>query len=350
VDRLLLIAQVWLGVLGIVGVAAAAPGDALEHGLRVAFALAVTLVVARIPVTRIVKSSWWLYGGTLLLLILVLFIGVSPAGSDAKRWLLVGGISVQPSEIMKVAVIAYLAGFFHNHLGNWQIWRPMLVVGFASGLILLEPDVSTALFVFALAFAIMLAAGTTITRLLSITTAAALVAIVVGGPYLSQYGYLADRITGFTDLWGAQEAVQTTSYQAYRAREALTSGGVIGIGAGRPVRVPEAETDMVAISVGRTLGLVGIATLIALYLLVASRGLRVAALRAGPGALLAAGATAYVTGQAALNLLVASGLLPVTGIPLPFVSYGLNSLVSVAVAFGFMHAAYREAQRAEAPA
>lgn len=344
-DRLLLIVQAWLGVLGIVGVTAAAPAVGLEHAGRVAAAMLITVVVARIPVRRIVWASPWLYGATLGLLVLVLIIGESPLGSDAKRWILVGGVSVQPSELMKVAVIAYLAAFFHNHLGDWQIWRPMVVVGLAAGLIIAEPDVSTALFLFALAFAVMLAAGTTLTRLLSISTAAALIAVVVGGPYLSQFGYLSERFTGFQDLWGAQEATQSTSFQAYQARAALRSAGVIGIGAGRPVQVPEAETDMVAISIGRTLGLLGMAGLVVLYLLVASRGLRIAAAEAGPGSLLAAGATAYLCGQAALNLLVASGLFPITGIPLPFVSYGLNSLVSVAIAFGFLHAAHREAAR-----
>lgn len=345
-DRLLLIAQVWLGALGILGVATAAPELGLEHAARVLFALAVTFVVARIPIRGVVRASPWLYTGTLALLAVVLVVGVSPLGSEAKRWILIGGFTLQPSELMKVAVIAYLAAFFHNHLGDWQIWRPMVVVGLAAGLIVAEPDVSTALFLFALAFAVMLAAGTTLTRLLSISTAAALIALVVGAPYLSQFGYLSERIVGFQDLWGAQEETESSSYQAFQAREALIAGGVVGIGPGRPIRVPEAETDMVAISIGRSLGLVGIAALIVLYLIVASRGLRIAAARSGPGSLLAAGATAYLCGQAALNLLVASGLFPITGVPLPFVSYGLNSLVSVAIAFGFLHAAHREVQPA----
>jgi cell division protein FtsW len=350
VDRLLLIAQLWLGALGVLGVATAAPELGLEHAARVLVALVVTVVVARIPVRHVVRASPWIYVGTLALLAAVLVVGISPAGSESKRWLLIAGVTVQPSELMKVAVIAYLAAFFHNHLGDWQIWRPMVVVGLAAGLIVAEPDVSTALFLFALAFAVMLAAGTTLTRLLSISTAAALIALVVGAPYLSQFGYLSERIQGFQDLWGAQESVQSTSYQAFQARQALAAGGVVGIGAGRPLRVPEAETDMVAISIGRTLGLVGIAGLIVLYLVVAARGLRIAAARAGPGALLAAGATAYLCGQAALNLLVASGLFPITGVPLPFVSYGFNSLVSVAIAFGLLHAAHRESVRAEAAA
>ncbi len=120
--------------------------------------------------------------------------------------------------------------------------------------------------------------------------------------------------------------------------------GFIGIGPGTPVRVPEAETDMIAVAIGQALGLVGIATLIFLYVLIGGRGIRIAAARPGPGSLLAAGATTYICGQAALNLLVASGLFPITGIPLPFVSYGLNSLVSVSLAMGFIHASYRQAR------
>ncbi|MEX2501971.1 MAG: FtsW/RodA/SpoVE family cell cycle protein [Trueperaceae bacterium] len=344
-DRLLLIAQLCLGVLGVVGVTAAAPALGMEHAARAAGALLLTAGVALVPVRAVVRASPWIYFVMVGLLIVTLIVGTSPAGSEAKRWIAIGGFTLQPSELMKVAVIAYLAAFFYNHLGDWQIWRPMVVVGVAAGLIVAEPDVSTALFLFALAFAVMLAAGTTLTRLLSISVAAALIALVVGGPYLSQYGYLSDRITGFQDLWGDQEATQTTSYQAYRARQALLSAGVVGIGAGRPVQVPEAETDLVAISIGRTLGLLGVATLVALYLVIASRGLRIAAAQAGPGSLLAAGATAYLCGQAAVNLLVASGLVPVTGIPLPFVSYGFNSQLSVAIAFGFLHAAHREARR-----
>ena len=343
-DRLLLIAQIWLGVLGVVGVTAAVPELGLGHGVRAAGAILLTGLVALVPVRTVVRASPWLYLGVVVLLILTLIIGTSPVGSEAKRWIAIGGFTLQPSELMKVAVIAYLAAFFHNHLGDWQIWRPMVVVGVAAGLIVAAPDVSTALFLFALAFAVMLAAGTTLTRLLSISTAAALIALVVGGPYLSQFGYLSDRLTGFQDLWGEQQATRTTSYQAYRARQELLSAGVVGIGAGRPVQVPEAETDLVAVSIGRTLGLPGVVTLVGLYLVIASRGLRIAAAQAGPGSLLAAGATAYLCGQAAVNLLVASGLFPITGIPLPFVSYGFNSQISVAVAFGFLHAAQREAR------
>ncbi|MEX2543281.1 MAG: FtsW/RodA/SpoVE family cell cycle protein [Trueperaceae bacterium] len=347
-DPLLLIIQLLLGVLGVLGVATAEPGLALEHGLRFLGAFALTVVISRVKPTTVVRFSPAAYVAVLALLALVLVAGSSPAGSDSRRWLLIGGLSVQPSELMKVTVIAYLTAFFHNHLGDWQIWRPMLVIGLAAGLIVVEPDVSTAAFLFALAFAIMIAAGTTFTRLVSISTAAALVALLVAGSYLSQFAYIGERIAGYQDLWGEQSAISSTSYQAYRARETLLSAGLFGIGPGRPNRVPESETDMVAVAVGQALGLAGLATVIALYVLLAGRGIRVAAAHTGPGSLLAAGATAYICGQAALNLLVASGVFPVTGIPLPFMSYGLNSLISVSIAMGFIHGAYRHARSAGA--
>ncbi|MEX2535922.1 MAG: FtsW/RodA/SpoVE family cell cycle protein [Trueperaceae bacterium] len=343
-DPLLLIIQLLLGALGILGVATGEPGLAVDHGLRFLAAFLLTVLVSRIKPTSVVRYSPAAYVGVLALLGLVLIIGSSPEGSESKRWLLIGGISLQPSELMKVTVIAYLTAFFHNHLGDWQIWRPMLVIGLAAGLIVVEPDVSTSAFLFALAFAIMIAAGTSLARLVAISTAAAVIALLVAGSYLSQFEYIGERITGYQDLWGDQNEISSTSYQAYQARDTLLRAGLFGIGPGRPNRVPESETDMVAISIGQALGLVGLATVIALFVLLAGRGIRVAASQSGPGSLLAAGATTYICGQAALNLLVASGLFPVTGIPLPFMSYGLNSLVSVSVAMGFIQSAYRHAR------
>jgi cell division protein FtsW len=344
VDPILIFAQLTLSVLGIVGVATAAPGEWTTQALRAVLGLAIAVFIARISPRQVVKLSPVAYLSVLALLIVVLIIGASPQGSDSRRWLLIGNFSLQPSELMKVVVIAYLTAFFYNHLGNWQLWRPMLVIGLAAGAIVAEPDISTAAFIFLLALAIMLAAGTTLTRLFSITAASVLIAVLVAGPYLSQYSYIGERITGFRDLMGPQEQTQTLSYQALQAQRTLVRAGLFGIGPGRPMSVPAAETDMIAISVAQALGLVGIGTLFAMYLLIASRGIRIASALSGPGSLLAAGATTYICSQAALNLLVASGLLPVTGIPLPFVSYGLNSLISVSIAMGFIHSAYKQAQ------
>lgn len=350
-DRLLILAQVSLGMLGVLGVATSLPSAWPDHLLRVTVALLLTVLVARVSPQRVVKLSPIFYVAVLALLALVLVIGITPEGSDSRRWLLLGRFTLQPSELMKVAVIAYLTSFFYNHLGNWQIWRPMLVMGLAVGLIIAEPNVSTAVFIFLLGLSVMVAAGTTIVRLLSISAAAGVIAVLIAGPYLSQFSYIGARITGFRDLWGARVDTLGDTYQADRAQHIISEAGLFGLGSGQPVSIPAAHTDMIAVSLAHALGLVGVLTLIALYVFIVLRGLSVASSLTGPGSLLAAGATTYIGGQAALNLLVASGLLPVTGVPLPFVSDGFNSLISVGIAMGFIQSAYREARRvASAPA
>jgi len=343
-DRTVLTAQLLLGAYGIAGVASAAPDRVGEHIARTLLALLVTVLAARLTSRSVIKLSPYAFVTVLLALAAVLAVGISPEGSDSKRWLPVFGIALQPSEFMKVAVIAYLTAFFHNHLGNWQIWRPMLVIGLAVAFIVAEPDLSTGLFIFALAFAVMAAAGITLTRLVSISVAAALIGVLLGGSYISQLSYMSDRLVGFKDLWGAQELVADTNFQAMQARAAAQRGGATGIGTGRPVNVPEAHTDFVAVAIAQSLGLVGVSGLILTYLVLALRSLAIARVVAGPAALLAAGAAAYICGQAGLNLLVATGFAPITGIPLPGVSYGLNSQLSVALAFAFVHIAFRQAR------
>jgi cell division protein FtsW len=276
-----------------------------------------------------------------MLLILVLFIGITPEGSYGKRWIDLGLFSFQPSELMKVAIIAYLTAFFYNHYGNWELWRPMLLVGAAVGLILLEPNFSTSLFIFYLAITVMLIAGTKLFRLFSIGVASSIVAALFAIPLMGRYGYFLERISSF---FGKNADDQLGSgYQAYRASLTLREAGFFGTGPGTPMYVPEAHNDMIAISIAQALGLTGIITLIVLFIFIAGRGVRIAAETKGPGSMLAAGATAYICSQAALNLLVASGLLPVTGVVLPFVSHGINSMVSVSIALGFIHSAYRQA-------
>ena len=344
-DRLLIYTQLTLGMLGVLGVAASEPASWPEQFITLFIGLAVVFAVSRLSPQRIVRASPVFYLFILTLLSLVLFIGVSPAGSDSKRWLDLGVGTVQPSEFMKVAVIAYLTAFFHNHLGDWHIWRPMLVIGAAVGLIIAEPNVSTALFIFALAFSIMIFAGTSMLRLMGIMSAAVLVAGLVAWPYLSQFSYIPERITAYLDTRGAQTETEGLSFQPVQAQRTLQRAGFFGIGPGRPFLLPEAHTDMVAVSIAHSLGLTGIITLLLLYAVLARRGISIASALTGPGSLLAAGATTYLCAQAALNLLVTSGLLPVTGVVLPFVSHGINSLLSASIAMGFLQSAYRQARR-----
>jgi cell division protein FtsW len=339
-DSLLVFMQLLLGMLGVLGVATSSPSQWPEQLLNVGLGLLIAFIISRFSPKGIVKINPLIFGVTVVALVAVLFIGISPDGSESRRWLPFFGSTIQPSEFAKIAVIAYLAAFFHNHVGRWELWRPTVVIGLVAALIMLEPNISTTLFIFTLAFTIMLAAGTTITRLASITFSAALVATLLAGIYLSVSGinYPLERVQAFLN---PDEHEQTVGYQASQAQKVLLRSGFTGIGPGRPVPVPEAHTDMVAVAIAQALGLTGIASLIIAYLVIAWRGFRIASLHHGPGSLLAAGAAAYICGQAALNLLVASGMLPVTGVVLPFVSHGFNNLVSVSIAMGFMHSAYR---------
>lgn len=347
-DGLLIAAQLVLGALGVLGVAAAQPESWLEQVILMILALVIVITVSRFPPRLIAKLSTPAYFLVFILLVLVLFIGVSPEGSEAKRWLpFFFGITIQPSELMKVTVIAYLAAFFYNHIGEWEIWRPMLVIGLAAGLILIEPNISTTIFIFLLAFTMMVIAGTSVARLARVMIPSALIATIFTASFLyfGNYDYVFERLTAFVDTRGEQALADSSSFQAVRAQYTLTRAGNFGIGPGLPVRVPEAETDMVSVAVGQALGLNGILMLIFMYIVIAVRGIKIASARAGPGSLLAGGATAYICGQAALNLLVASGWLPVTGVVLPFVSQGINNLVSVAVAMGFLQSSYRQAKK-----
>ena len=348
-DPLLLAAQLTLGALGVLGVATANPDAAFDHLWRVVLAIILTFAVSRISPKRVVRLSTGFFLTVLALLTLVLFVGVSPDGSEANRWLDLGFFTLQPSELLKVAVIAYLTAFFYNHLSSFQVWRPMVLISVAVGLIVAEPNISTAIFIFFLSLAIMIAAGTTLWRLIRLNLLIAVLVAVVVVPLLNvQYPYLAERIGGHFGTLGTKESA-AVNYQADRAEAYLRGGGLVGVGTGQPYYLPARDTDMIAISVAHALGLVGTATLFALYLLIALRGIQIASRVTGPGALLAIGATTYICGQAGLNLLVAAKVLPVTGVPLPFVSYGFNSLISVATALGFLHAAHRAA-RAQLPA
>src|SRR5690606_25642931 len=210
-DRTVLFVQLALGALGIVGVAGREPGDAFEHGTRVLLALLLTVVISRLSPKVVTKLSPWLFVGVFGLLVAVLFVGVSPEGSESKRWLDLGGCTLQPSEFMKVAVIAYLTAFFHNHLGDWHIWRPMLVIGLAVAAIVAQPNLSTGLFIFVLAFGLMVIAGISPARLVSISAAAAVIGLLVGGSYLSEFSYMKDRLIGYADLWGEQQLSEDTS-------------------------------------------------------------------------------------------------------------------------------------------
>jgi len=270
------------------------------------------------------------------LLLAVLVIGQSVNG--ARRWLTFGPAVFQPSELAKIALAVWAA----SHLTRQrppqtlsELWRPIgLLTAVFCGLLLIEPDLGTAIAIVAMLAAMLLVAGTPARTLgggMGIAAALGLVAIWFEP-------YRRARLFSFLNPW--QDA-QGAGFQTVQAMIGLGSGGIFGVGLGQSVQkanyLPEAHTDMIFATVGEELGLVGTSALIAAYAVFAYAGLRIALACKDPfGKRLAVGLTVLVCGKAAINLAAVMGLAPLTGIPLPFVSYGGSSLVVALASVGIL--------------
>ncbi len=343
-DPLLLLAQLLLGAFSLLGVAAAAPEMFGPDSLRLAAALLITLIVALIPPRLFVRIAKPLFIGTVLLLVAVLIKGSGPFG--VHRWFYFGSLSFQPSELMKVAMVIYLASYFDRHGTDYPILGPILAVGLAVGLIALEPDFSTALFHLFLAVFLLLVVGVPWRRLIAIGTATILLALSLQGLYLNKFGYITARFTGFLDRLHGEANISAAGYQNFQALSAVLAGGLLGQGAGAGIPyVPAGWNDMILSAITYASGWLGALMVLVIFTVVFTRGLQIAAKSQGAVSVMALGLTTYLTLQAAINFGVTLGVLPVTGIPLPMVSYGGSSMVVAGLAFGILHGISRQAFR-----
>ena len=291
-----------------------------------------------------------LLAGSFVLLLAVLVLGTPVNG--ARRWLSLGPASVQPSEIAKLALALWVAAYLSRRPAPQsfgELLRPLgLVVGAACGLILVEPDLGTAIAITIMVTAMLVVAGVRLSLLAG--AASFIVATVLLAIWLEPYR--RERLFSFLDPW--QDA-DGSGFQAVQAMIALGSGGVFGVGLGESVQkiyyLPEASTDMIFAIVGEELGLVGAFAVVAAFAVFGYAGFNIAlACKDRFGKLLAAGLTALVCGQAAVNVSAVLGLVPLTGIPLPFVSYGGSSLivglasVGILLNIGVNHAAESTAE------
>ena len=275
-----------------------------------------------------------------LLLVAVRLPGVGRGGSlGSQRWIGVGPLQFQPSELAKLALILYAAHIFSaSRPGPRTLkiaFRRLLVVGgCCCALVASQPDIGTTLVIFLALVAVVLTAGV---RLRHLAIAGLVCAVLVGGFALLQ-PYATKRLTSFTNPWAH---ATTTGFQSVQSQIAIGSGGLLGRGPGASTQkdgwLPNASTDFILAVVGEELGFVGIAALLGLYGMIAFAGLR-AARRAPPGypMLVAVGVTAVILFQASLNVFAVLGLAPVTGVPLPFVSYGASNLLVMLGGMGLL--------------
>jgi len=277
-------------------------------------------------------------GVSFVLCFAVLLPGIGVEVNGAKRWIGAGLIQIQPSEVMKVALILYGAQLLATRPKLTRSVRTMMpylaVVASACLLVVVEPDLGTAMVVCFATAALLVAAGARIRDLALIAAALGvlvLLAILIE-PYRMQ------RLTGFIDPSSDPNGV---GFQSIQAKIALGSGGIFGVGLGESLQkafyLPEAHTDMIAAVIGEELGMVGIAGVVGLFGLFGYAGLQIAKnARDRYGKLLAAGLTSLVLVQAVINLFAVLGLAPLTGVPLPFVSYGNSSMLVMLAAVGLL--------------
>jgi len=271
-----------------------------------------------------------------VLLVAVLVVGTPVNG--AKRWLTLGPATIQPSELAKLALALWVAAYLSRSpaprtLG--ELIRPIgIVFGAAVALVLIEPDLGTAISVSIMLAAVLIVVGT---RFSTLAGAGAIAfSLVLAAIWLEPYR--RERILSFLDPW---QDPQGAGFQSVQAMIALGSGGFFGVGLGESVQkvyyLPEASTDMIFAIIGEELGLVGALAVLAAFVVFGYAGFNVALACRDPfGKLLAAGITALICGQAAVNVSAVMGLAPLTGIPLPFVSYGGSSLTVMLASVGIL--------------
>jgi cell division protein FtsW len=266
----------------------------------------------------------------------VLVVGSRVNG--ARRWITAGPLVFQPSELAKLALVIWAAAYLSRRKPPRtlnELARPLgfLVLLFAV-LVLVEPDLGTALTLLLVVGAILLVSGTRLPLL------ASAYGLVFGLAAIAAWTspYRRDRLLTFLDPWKDPTGAGLQNVQALIS---MGSGGVFGRGLGQCIEclhyLPEAHTDMILGVIGEELGLVGVAAVLAAFVVFAWAGLRVALNCKDPfGKRLAVGVVALVSGQAVINLAAVLGLAPLTGIPLPFISYGGSSLVVTLLAVGVL--------------
>ena len=297
------------------------------------------VVAARIRYDRWRRPRVLLLVGTFALLFAVLVPGVGLSAGGSSRWIGVGLLRIQPSELMKLALAVFAADLLTRRADSVdqvrRVVAPLLVVlGAAAVLVLKQPDMGTAIVLVCITFGLLYSAGVPVRPVFKALAVIAALGVIVGlaEPYRRQR--LLSFINPFAHARGS-------GYQVVQSLVGLGSGRLAGLGLGGGHQqwglLPNAHTDFIFSVIGEDGGLVGGLVVLALFLVLAWLGLR-AATRAPDrfGGLMAVAATCWITSQAVINIGAVIGILPVTGIPLPFISFGGSSLVITMVATGIL--------------
>ena len=312
---------------------------ATRHAMRFAFGLVIMVTIGLIDIRVIAKLAWPAWFGGVALLVLVLRMG--HIGKGAQRWLELGPLQIQPSELMKLALVLALASWFHK--ASWErmgnplfLIPPLIAVLIPVGLILKEPNLGTAAITAMLGASIFFAAGVRWWKFLLVALPIPLLAQFV---YTHLHDYQRARIDTFlhpeSDPLGA-------GYNIIQSKIALGSGGMWGKGFLQGTQahldfLPEKQTDFIFATLAEEFGFVGCISILILYAAVIVVALRIASLSHSHfGRLSAAGVTATFALYVLINGAMVMGLAPVVGVPMPLLSFGGTVMLTVMVAFGLV--------------
>lgn len=300
--------------------------------------LSLTVIFA---ICRVDLQRFAVYSAPTLLIILVALalVFIMPARNGSHRWLMLGPFTVQPSELFKFALICYLAFSLSNPKRKLKEVRHLVVpyvplIGLGLGLIILEPDLGSVIVISATALVMFFLAGARLKHLGVATVPIA----AIGSFFVFVIGYKRDRIFDYIHSIGDP---LRASYQAKQAALTLGAGGLFGTGLGEGRQklffLPYPHTDFIYAAMGEEIGLIGMAIVTGLLFYMLKRGFQIATRQPDKfGYLLASGMTLMLAISIILNIGVVTSLLPVTGLPLPFFSYGGSSLLVSSAAVGIL--------------
>ncbi|MDB5330170.1 MAG: ftsW 2 [Phycisphaerales bacterium] len=358
-----LVAVAVLSAMGIISIYAAAPGDGIKQLIFLGVATVCLALFQAVNYQKIGRVAWPFYVVSLLLILYTVVGNMAQAHGHPLpgvhtthgvcAWINFGPFSLEPAELMKIAFVLLLARFLRfrsNYRTLRGLFLPFLLALVPLVLILKQPDLGMAMIFLPVLFSMLFVAGAKVKHLGLIVGVGLLLAPVIwfSGvkhvPVLQHFPevikkYQRERLQAFLDADNPAER-QRKAYQTYRAMVAFASGSLSGKGFGNiPVgqSVPESHNDMIFALIGEQFGFFGAAVLLGAYLVLFAAGIEISAATREPfGRLIAIGIVAMLATQTSINLMVCTGLMPVTGITLPFVSYGGSSMVASFMAAGLL--------------
>ena len=352
-DTLLVIVTLSLLIIGYVMVASSSlhlgaklNGDTFYYPVRqsihIGLGLFLGYCIARTPIRIWENSGQWLFVCGLLLLIIVLIPGLGVKVNGSTRWLSLGGVRLQVSEVVKFFAVIYMAGYVTRHKkfireSIFYLLKPLMLFATASLLLLLEPDFGSAVVIMIIAMGIMFLAGARLSpfiALLSVGTISATL-LVYFEPYRMK------RVTSFIDPWADSK---DTGYQLVHALISFGRGEWVGVGLGNGIQklfyLPEAHTDFLFSVIAEELGWLGVLTVIVLFTLLVWRAFEIAVAAEKVGerfsAFIAYGLGIWFGFQSFVNMGVNMGILPTKGLTLPLMSYGGGSMMIMCCAIALL--------------